>query len=556
MNNLISENNMKYFRILVLVLFVFHVMSCNTMKKADLIVKNAKIYTVDKNFALASALAVKDGKILAVGNNDEIISAFEAFEVLDCEGKPVYPGLIDAHCHFTGYGVGLLKRADLVDTRSFDEILAIMKEHQQKFPSAFWIEGRGWDQNDWPEKQFPTREELDALFPDNPVILTRIDGHAAIVNKMALQLAGIDANTRVEGGDVILKNGEPTGVLIDNAIDRVTAIIPEPDEKQTAAALLAAQENCFAVGLTSVHDAGLDKNVILQIDSLQKSGLLKMNIYAMLSPTRENFTTFVEKGVYQTAKLTVRSIKLYADGALGSRGARMLSAYSDQPENNGLILTSPDQIRKYCQKAVDHGYQVNTHAIGDSANRLMLNVYGEFLKDKNDLRWRIEHCQVVAPEDFQLFEKYSIVPSSQPTHATSDMYWADERLGSERIKGAYAYQQLLAANGWIPLGTDFPIENINPLYTFFAAVERKDLKGWPEEGFQMENALSRTDALKGMTIWAAMAAFEENVRGSLEPGKNADFVVLEKDIMTIPGYEIPKVKVVKTFVDGKEVFGE
>ena len=547
---------MKYLRIAVLVLTVLHVTSCNTMKKADLVIKNAKIYTVDRNFAVVSAMALRDGKILAVGTDNEIASTFQASKVIDCEGKPVYPGFIDAHCHFTGYGIGLIKRANLVDTHSFDEVLTIMKEHQLKFPTSFWIEGRGWDQNDWPEKVFPTRKKLDEMFPDNPVILTRIDGHAALVNKIALQLAGIDASTTIEGGDVILENGEPTGVLIDNAIDRVTAMIPEPDEKQTTTALLEAQENCFAVGLTSVHDAGLDKKVIHLIDSLQKSGLLKMNVYAMLSPSSENFSTFVEKGPYLTAKLSVRSIKLYADGALGSRGAKLLSGYSDQPENSGLILTSPDQIRKYCQKALDHGYQVNTHAIGDSANRLMLNVYGEYLKDKNDLRWRIEHCQVVASDDFELFEKYSIVPSSQPTHATSDMYWADERLGSERIKGAYAYRQLLDAYGWIPLGTDFPIENINPLYTYYAAIERKDLKGWPEDGFQTENALSRTDALKGMTIWAAMAAFEEKVRGSIEPGKNADFVVLEKDIMTIPGHEIPEVKVVRTFVDGKEVYGK
>jgi predicted amidohydrolase YtcJ len=234
----------------------------------------------------------------------------------------------------------------------------------------------------------------------------------------------------------------------------------------------------------------------------------------------------------------------------------MLTEYSDQPGNSGLILTTPDQIRKSCQKAMDHNFQVNTHAIGDSANRMMLNLYGEFLKGKNDRRWRIEHCQVVAPGDFNLFGKYSIVPSSQPTHATSDMYWAEERVGKERIKGAYAYRQLMNQSGWIPLGTDFPIENINPLYTFYAAVERKDMEGWPEGGFQMENALGRVEALKGITIWAAMAGFEEDVRGSLEPGKNADFVILEKDIMIIPGAEIPGVKVVKTFLDGEEEFGK
>jgi len=547
---------MKHFTLWIFVFIIVHVMSCKTMKKADLIIKNANIYTVDADFRQATAMAVKNGKILAVGSEDEISTKYQAEKILDCEGKPVYPGFIDAHCHFFGYGVGLLKRANLKETQSFDEVLDIMLEHHQKYPSAFWIEGRGWDQNDWPEKEFPTREKLDELFPDNPVILTRIDGHAALVNNKAMQLAGIDGKTKIDGGDVMLKNGEPTGLLIDNAIDRVTAIIPDPDEKQITEALLAAQENCFAVGLTSVHDAGLDKKVVLQIDSMQKAGTLKMNIYAMLSPTKENFSTFVEKGPFHTEKLSVRSIKLYADGALGSRGAKMLTDYSDQPGNSGLILTTPDQIRKYCQKALDHNFQVNTHAIGDSANRMMLSLYGEFLKEKNDRRWRIEHCQVVAPGDFDLFGKYSIVPSSQPTHATSDMYWAEERVGKERIKGAYAYRQLMNQLGWIPLGTDFPIENINPLYTFYAAVERKDQEGWPEGGFQMENALSREEALKGITIWAAMAGFEEDVRGSLEPGKNADFVILEKDILTIPGAEIPGVKVVIAFLDGEEVYGK
>ncbi|MFP4471918.1 MAG: amidohydrolase [Bacteroidales bacterium] len=525
------------------------------MEKADLILTNARIYTVDDNFTVAEAMAVKGGKILATGTAGEITGRYEASQTLDMTGKPLYPGFIDAHCHFYGYGLGLLKRADLVDTKSFDEILDIVRAHHVKFPSAFWIEGRGWDQNDWPVKEFPTKEKLDELFPENPVILTRIDGHAALVNSKAMELAGITADTKVEGGDVIMKNGEPTGVLIDNAIELVTDIIPEPDEEQMAEALLVAQKNCFAVGLTGVHDAGLVKKEIDVIDSLNKSGDLKMRMYVMLTPTDENFENFVHQGIYKTDHLNIRSIKLYADGALGSRGARLLEDYSDDPGNTGLILRTPDSIRDICKTAYEKGFQVCTHAIGDSANRLMLQLYGEALKGNNDRRWRIEHVQIVAPEDFDLFGKYDIVPSSQPTHATSDMYWAGDRIGPERMKGAYAYKQLLEQTGWIPLGTDFPIENINPLYTFYAAVVRKDLKGWPENGFQTENALTREETLRGMTIWAAKAAFEENEKGSLEPGKMADFVVLEKDIMEIPGEELPHVKVLQTFVGGEEVFG-
>lgn len=524
------------------------------MEKADLIIKNANIYTVGQNFTRAEAMAVKDGKILAVGSTDEITSKYNTGQVYDMDGKAVYPGFIDAHCHFLGYGTGLLRRANLVGTTSYDDVIERVKAHHKKFPEAFWIEGRGWDQNDWEVKAFPTKEKLDDAFPDNPVYLTRIDGHAALANSKALELAGVVATTNMDGGDVILKNGKPTGVLIDNAMELVSSIIPEPSDEALAAALIAAQENCFAVGLTGVHDAGLVTREVMVIDSLQKSGELLMPMNVMLTPTTENLETYVENGPYATDRLNVRSVKLYADGALGSRGAKMLADYNDDPGNSGLVLTSPDSIREICEIALANGYQVCTHAIGDSANRMMLTLYGEFLKGKNDNRWRIEHVQIIAPEDFELFGKYNIVPSAQPTHATSDMYWAEDRVGPNRIKGAYAYNALLNQTGWIPLGTDFPIEHINPMYTYYAAVVRKDQEGWPEGGFNPENALTREEALKGMTLWAAKAAFEENEKGSLEPGKYADFVVMEKDIMEIPENELYKTKVMKTFLRGTEVF--
>jgi len=528
--------------------------ACSQKQRIDLIVANGTIYTVNENFRVAEAMAVHDGTIVDIGSTADILGKFTADRFVDLENKTVYPGFIDAHCHFYGYGLGLLKRADLTGTQSFDEILQIMLAHHEKFPSAYWIEGRGWDQNNWPEKSFPLNDKLNELFPDNPVILTRVDGHAAVVNQKALELAGIGGKTNVEGGDVILLNGKPTGVLIDNAIELVTRVIPPPDQVQMAEALMAAQENCFAVGLTGVHDMGLNKREIEVIDSMQQSNKLKMRMYVLLTPEEETLEAFFAKGKTKNKTLNIRAIKLYADGALGSRGAKLMKDYSDDPGNPGLLLRSPESLMEFCNKAYDNGFQVCTHAIGDSANRLMLQVYSEILKEKNDLRWRIEHSQIVAPEDFELFGKFSIIPSVQPTHATSDMYWAVDRVGAERIKGAYAYNDLLQQNGWLPLGTDFPIEGINPVHTFYAAVVRKDLKGWPENGFQTENALSRQDALKGMTIWAAMSAFEENEKGSLEPGKLADFVVLDKDIMQIQSDQILSAKVLKTFVGGEEVF--
>lgn len=541
-------------KFLVATLLITIMFSCeNKKQQADLIVYNALIYTLDESFTVQEAFAVKNGKFVAIGTNNAIKENYISDKIIDAHGKPVYPGFIDAHCHFYGYGYNLLKRADLVGTRSFDEVVERLKEHHSKTNSE-WIEGRGWDQNDWDVKEFPVNDLLDEVFPNNPVYLTRIDGHAAIANSEALNRAGIKLQTKVKGGDIFIENGKLTGILIDNAMDLVSDIIPEPDEEFKRKALIAAGKNCFAVGLTSVHDAGLGKGTVDLIDKMQHEGALSMRIYAMLTPSESNLSGYVANGPYVTDRLTVRSIKLYADGALGSRGARMTEPYSDDPGNKGLFMHEPEYYRNICAKALEKGFQVNTHAIGDAANRLVLNIYAEFLKGKNDKRWRIEHAQIIHTDDFSLFGEYSIIPSVQPAHATSDMYWAEDRLGAERIRGAYAYRQLLGQNNWLPLGTDFPVENINPLYTFHAAVNRKDLNGWPEKGFQTENALSRVEALRGMTIWAAKAAFEENVKGSIESGKYADFVILDEDIMRIDLKNIPNVKVISTFCDGERVF--
>ncbi len=526
--------------------------SCRQAEIADFIVKNSIVYSVDSNFSMAESFAVKDGKFLAVGSNKEIERAFTSEKVIDLGGRPVYPGFYDAHCHFAGYA-GNLRKADLVGSANFAEICERLVENQKLNPSA-WVQGRGWDQNDWPVKEFPDRAELDRLFPDKPVYLIRIDGHAAMVNEAALKLAGIDQHTVVNGGEIIKENGRVTGVLVDNAMSLVSNLIPDISPTDEADALLQAQKNCFAVGLTTVGDAGLNAGTVKLMDKMQNEGSLKMRVYAVLTANNENFREFVSKGIYKTDRLNVRAVKLYADGALGSRGALMLQPYADAPEKSGLQVNETAYLADICQKCYDAGFQVETHCIGDSANRLMLTIYKDILKTKNDRRWRIEHAQIVHADDFGVFGEYNIIPSVQTTHATSDMYWAEKRVGPERIRGAYAYKQLMEQNGWIPNGSDFPIERINPLFGFYAGFARMDQTGYPTGGWMMENALSREECLKAMTIWAAKSCFEENERGSIEPGKMADFIVLEEDIMKIEPIKVPQTRVLETWINGEKVY--
>ena len=515
--------------------------SCNHQTPVDLIVINANVYTVDSAFSKAQAFAVKDGKFVAVGNDETILSHYIAKEAIDAQGDAVYPGFMDGHCHFTGYGENLVRWANLKGCRSFDEVIERLKIHDDLYPSE-WLLGRGWDQNLWEVVEFPDNERLTEAFPNKKVLLTRVDGHAVLASKEVLELAGIDQNTKMDGGMAIVKEGRCTGVLLDNLADAAKALVPKMEKTQRIQGLLKAQENCMAVGLTSVTDAGLDIATIELIDSLQQSGQLKMHVNAMVNPDDETMDYFMNQGVIDKDRLTVRSVKIYADGALGSRGAKLLEPYADDPENTGLILESDEFYRHVCQKAYDAGYQVCCHAIGDGGVRHILDIYSEYLKGQNDLRWRIEHSQVVDEADFQRYGEFSVIPSIQTTHCTSDMDWADERLG-ERIKNAYAYQQLLQQNGWVVNGTDFPIEDISPIYTFYAAVARKHLDGTPTEGFQMENALSREQALRSITIWVAKGCFLETQKGSIEVGKDADFVILDRDLMTVAESEIPAAKV-------------
>lgn len=525
--------------------------SCN-MPKADLIIYNAKIYTVNDKFDIAEAMAIKDGKILAVGNSAEIRKQFSGKEEIDAAGKAIYPGFIDAHAHFYGYGQSL-QSIDLRGTKSWDEVISRLKEFAKTHPDG-WLTGRGWDQNDWDNKQFPNKEKLDELFPNREVLLTRVDGHAAIANQSALNAAGITKSFTLTGGDIVEKDGKLTGLLIDNAVGLVSSKIPSPNEAQARKIFLDAEKNCFAVGLTTIDDCGLDYSDVDLIEKMHKDNSLKMRLYVMLSDAERNYDYLIKRGAIKTDRLNVRSFKVFSDGALGSRGACLLHPYSDMPDKSGFLLSDIKHFEEVAKKIYANNFQMCTHAIGDSANRSILKIYNAVLGEKNDKRWRIEHAQIVAPEDFKLFGKSSIVPSVQPTHATSDMYWAKDRLGETRIKGAYAYKQLLDQNGWIPLGTDFPVEEINPMFTFFAATVRKDSKDFPKDGFQMENALTAEEALRGMTIWAAKANFEEKEKGSLEVGKFADFVMMENDIMKGNAQQILTNKVLKTYLNGEKVY--
>lgn len=539
-------------RICLAGLLLVSLLSACKNSKADLLLVNGIIHTMDAAGTVQQAIAIRDGKIVALGRSDELQFGYQADSVIDLRGMHVFPGLIDAHCHFVGYAKNQ-QILNLTGTTSWQEVVDLVSAMAPNLKTK-WVEGRGWDQTKWEKQQFPDNTLLNKSFPDRPVYLKRVDGHAAIANEAALKLAGIDERTRVQGGVIQKRGGRLTGLLLDAAMEKVEAVIPKPTRTELAELLMKAEQNLLASGLTTVDDAGLDLDVIQFIDTLQRQGKLHIRVYAMANPNEENFAHFEKTGEYNTGSLHVKAFKIYADGALGSRGACMLRPYKDDPGNQGFIYSDPSAFLEAAERIHKMGFQMATHCIGDSTNRLMLHIYGKVLGGKNDQRWRIEHAQVIDTNDFHLFKDYSVWPSVQPTHAMSDRKWAEDRIGKDRMKGAYAYKTLFSQNGRIAFGSDFPVEDINPMLGYHASVARVDLEGKPYGGFFKNEAVGRDTALRAMTIWAAESNFEEKVKGSLEVGKFADMIILKDDLLTMKEDQIPYARVLRTIIGGKIVF--
>jgi predicted amidohydrolase YtcJ len=525
-------------------------------QNADLAITNARIYTVNPRQPRASAMAVRAGKIVAVSDDvSKLIGP--STKVIDAHGLAVLPGLIDSHGHVRGFGTSL-ETLDLRGLTSEKAIADKVREAAKNAKPGEWILGRAWDQNLWQVKQFPTAQSITDAAPNNPVALTRVDGHAVWANRKALDLADVNAATKDPQGGKVMRtaSGAPAGVLLDNAQGLVSRKIPETSQEQIERRILRALTECARLGMTTVHDAGVPQSDIDAYHSLASKGLMPMRAYVMIAGKSAALDPWLAKGPEIGDYVTVRAIKLVADGALGSRGAAMLEPYSDDPGNKGLLILDRAAIRAVAEKAVAKGFQVNTHAIGDGANRAALDAYADVLKGPNDKRFRVEHAQIVSPEDFEKFRKYSVLASMQPTHATSDMPWAQDRIGPERIKGAYAWQTLMKLGVHLPSGSDFPVENANPIWGFYSAVTREDHDGKPAGGWFPNQKMTREEALRSWTLEGAYAAFEEKTKGSLEPGKLADFVMLSDDIMTIPEAAIWKAHVKLTVVGGKVVYQE
>lgn len=522
---------------------------------------NATIHTVDADNPKASAMVFSDeGAILAVGDREALEEAYPEAERLDVGGHTVVPGLIDAHAHLMGLGESLT-RAKLAGSSSRAEIVERLRTHAESLPRGDWLLGRGWDQNRWPEQAFPTREDLDEAFPDRPVWLTRIDGHAGWANSAALKAAGLldGESGDPEGGRIVRDDeGRPTGVLVDAAMELVARAVPPASMEQRARALRLALERTAQHGLTGVHEAGTTLTDYHLYQAAIAADRFPLRVYAMASGEGDLFGKLCSGEVAgeHGGRLKARSVKLYMDGALGSRGAALLEPYSDDPDNHGLLQMSPERLAESATRAMECGLQVNTHAIGDRGNREVLDAYEKAIEATGGGagRHRVEHAQVVALEDIARFAELGLIAAMQPTHATSDMPWAEQRVGPERIKGAYAWRRFLEAGVPLALGSDFPVEEVDPLLGIYAAVTRQDTEGRPEGGWYPDQRLTREEALRGFTLDAARAAFMEEEVGSLAPGKRADFVILSKDILQVPASELLQTRVLATYLDGDPVY--
>lgn len=529
---------------------------------ADMIVVNGRVYTVDDFRPMVSAFAVKNGRILFAGSDREVRALAGAkTRVVDVGGATVIPGMVDAHAHLVGLG-NSLANVNLAGSETYSEVISRVVAHAKDVKPGEWIFGRGWDQNRWPDKQFPTHEALTKAFPDNPVVLTRIDGHALLANAMAMRAAKITAATPDPSGGRVLRlsDNSPSGVFVDNAQGLIGRAEPSSTREQTTKAILAAIAEANRWGLIGIHDAGEPREVIDIYESLAKQGKYNLRNYVLVSGDSADvvhYTSIGPRSDLYDGRIWVRSIKLYADGALGSRGAALLAPYSDDPGNTGLLVTPPAVLERVAELALRKGFQVGVHAIGDRGNRVVLDAYEQALKavPTADHRFRIEHAQVISPTDIPRFAALGVIPSMQASHQTSDMPWAETRLGPDRIKGAYAWRSLLNTGVIIPDGSDFPVEEVNPLISFHSAVSRQDATNLPPGGWYPDQAMTRVEALKAMTIWPAYAGFQEKIMGSITPGKYADFVVLDKDIMTVPTTDILKTNVTSTWIGGKAVYG-
>ncbi len=535
---------------------------------ADAIYHNGNVYMVNDTFETAQAFAVRNGKFIYVGNDEGALAlAGEGTKVTDLKGKTVLPGIVEAHLHYPLLGQMLLQVQ--AHWKPKEEILdAVKAAYPPAKKNGEWIVGRGWNQEVWEGEAFPVKEELDAIAPDVPVVLRRTCGHAAWVNSKALEMAGITRDTANPQGGEIIKDadGEPTGVLIDTAMNLVTNLVPPFTEEQHRRALLAAQKELLGYGITTAHDLGSSMEMIQRMEKLYESGDLQIRLYVMGSSggygkaDEAAYNAFYEVGprigLYDN-HLTVRAIKFFADGSLGARSAWMLEEYSDKPGHFGNPRYEDDQLYQLVLGARKAGFQASTHAIGDGANHQVLNVYQRVLKEipePQDHRFRIEHAQVVRLDDIPRFAQLGILPSMQSVHATSDKNMAEDRVGPERIKGAYAWRKFLDAGSILPNGSDAPVELVNPFHGFYAAVTRMDREGSPVGGWYPEEKMTREEMLRSFTNWGAYAGFEEDIKGSIEVGKLADFVVVDRDPMSCPEEELKDIHALTTAVGGKEVY--